>query len=122
MLVIVGMLAVPLGSGLLPSASLPIVAVAALAYIALVAVCLFKGKTFTALAGVFVPFVLPIGAVRLARPGSPWAVSRYGRNPKKQQRAAARYRPTAPHEKARQRVLAALGGTLLSVAEESEPR
>jgi hypothetical protein len=121
MLVIVGMLAIPLASGLLPSASLAIIAPVALAYVALIAVCLLKGKTFTALAGVLIPFVLPIGAVRLARPASPWAVIAYRRNPDKQQRATARYRPTAAHEKARQRVLAALGGTLLPVAEGSEP-
>jgi hypothetical protein len=117
MLVIVGMLTIPLAPGLLPSASLPIVALAALAYIALIAVCLLKGKMFTALAGVLVPVVLPIGAVRLARPGSPWAVIRYGGNPAKQQRAWARYRPTSPHERARQRVLAVLGGTLDLVSE-----
>jgi hypothetical protein len=117
MLVIVGMLTIPLAPGLLPSASFPVVALAALAYIALIAVCLLKGKTFTALAGVFVPMVLPIGAVRLARPGSPWAVLRYGRSPAKQQRAWARYRPTSPHERARQRVLAVLGGTLDLVSE-----
>jgi hypothetical protein len=119
MLVIVGMVAIPL-AGPLPSASLPIVAVGALAYVALIAACLLKGKTFTALAGVFIPFVLPIGAVRLARPGSPWALLRYRRDLAKQQRASARYRPDASHERARQRVLAALGGTLLSVAESSD--
>jgi hypothetical protein len=121
MLVIVAMLAIPLGSGILPSASFPVVALGALAYVALIAVCLLKGKTFTALAGVIMPVVLPIGAVRLARPGSPWAVIRYRRNPDKQQRAAARFRPSAAHERTRQRVLAALGGTLLSVTEGSEP-
>jgi hypothetical protein len=121
MLVIVGMVAIPLTSGPLPSASLPIVALGALAYAALTAVCLLKGKTFTALAGVVIPVVLPIGAVRLARPESPWALIGYRRNPDKQQRAAARVRPSAIHERARQRLLAALGGTLLSVAEGSQP-
>jgi hypothetical protein len=120
MLVIVGMLTIPLAPGLVPTASLPIVALGALAYVAFIAVCLLKGKTFTALAGVVVPVVLPIGAVRLARPGSPWALIRYRGNPAKQQRAAARFRPSAAHERARQRVLASLGGTLLSVAESSE--
>jgi hypothetical protein len=121
MLVIMGMVAIPLAPGLVPSASLPIVAVGALAYVGFIAVCLLKGKTFTALAGVVVPVVLPIGAVRLARPGSPWASIRYRGNPAKQQRAAARFRPSAAHERARQRVLASLGGTLLSVSEGSEP-
>jgi hypothetical protein len=121
MLVIVGIVAIPLASLPLPSASLPIAALGALAYVALIVVCLLKGKTFTALAGVVMPLVLPIGALRLARPGSPWAVIRYRRNSDKQQRAAARFRPSAAHEKTRQRVLAALGGTVLSVAEGNEP-
>jgi hypothetical protein len=121
MLVIVGIVAIPLASLPLPSASLPIAALGALAYVALIVVCLLKGKTFTALAGVVMPLVLPVGALRLARPGSPWAVIRYRRNSGKQQRAAARFRPSAAHEKTRQRVLAALGGTLLSVAEGNEP-
>jgi hypothetical protein len=121
MLVIMGMLAIPLSSGLLPSASLPIAAFGALAYIALMAVCLLKGKLFTALVGVLIPLVMLIGAVRLARPGSPWALIGYRRNPDKQQRAALRFRPTAAHEKARQRVLATFGGKLLPVAEGSGP-
>ncbi|MGV9313448.1 hypothetical protein ACWDR0_14815 [Streptomyces sp. NPDC003691] len=39
----------------------------------LVLVAFFKGKPVTALIGVLVPFVALFGAVRLARPGSPWA-------------------------------------------------
>jgi hypothetical protein len=121
MIVIVAMVAVPLTSGLLPTASVPVVFAGALAYVALIAVCLVKGKPFAALAGVLVPIILPIGAVRLARPGSPWAMIRYGRDTRKHQRAVARFRSTAPHEKLRQRVLAAIGGTLLPAAEGSDP-
>lgn len=36
-----------------------------------------KGKVWTGLAGLFVPLLLVVGAIRLARPGSPWARWRY---------------------------------------------
>jgi hypothetical protein len=51
---------------------------------------LSKGKTRTAVFGVIVPFVALIGAVRLARPGSPWAKRLYSRRPRA--RAKARLR------------------------------
>jgi hypothetical protein len=40
-------------------------------------VAALKGKLGTAVIGVFVPFVAYVGAVRIARPGSPWATRRY---------------------------------------------
>lgn len=43
----------------------------------LATVTLLKGKIWTGLVGLFVPVLLWIGAVRLARPGSPWARWRY---------------------------------------------
>jgi len=36
-------------------------------------VTLLKGKIWTGMVGLFVPVLLIVGAVRLARPGSPWA-------------------------------------------------
>lgn len=121
MLVVVAMLAIPVAPALLPSSvGLPIVVVAGLAYVALIAICLLKGKPFTALGGIVLPVILPIGALRLARPGSPWALVHYRRNPDKQHRAAARFRPTAAHERVRQRTLATLGGTPLPLAQGSE--
>jgi hypothetical protein len=39
----------------------------------LAVVTLLKGKIWTGLAGLFIPVLLIVGAVRLARPGSPWA-------------------------------------------------
>jgi hypothetical protein len=45
--------------------------------LALAVVTLLKGKIWTGLLGLFVPIVLVIGAVRLARPGSPWSRWRY---------------------------------------------
>jgi hypothetical protein len=53
-------------------------------------VAAFKGKLATALIGVFIPFVAWVGAIRLARPQSPWARHRYGKHPTKQERSVAR--------------------------------
>ncbi|GAA5062614.1 hypothetical protein HNP84_007973 [Thermocatellispora tengchongensis] len=39
----------------------------------LAVITLLKGKIWTGLVGLFVPVLLVVGAVRLARPGSPWA-------------------------------------------------
>jgi hypothetical protein len=41
--------------------------------VALAIVCFLKGKKFLGIAGVFVPVVAMVGAVRLAKPGSRWA-------------------------------------------------
>ncbi len=43
----------------------------------LAVVCLLKGKIWTGLTGLFLPLLPVVGAVRLARPGSPWARWRY---------------------------------------------
>jgi hypothetical protein len=43
-------------------------------------VAALKGKLGTAVIGVFVPFVAYVGAVRIARPDSPWARRRYEGN------------------------------------------
>ncbi|WP_433547995.1 hypothetical protein ACQPZG_25195 [Streptomyces sp. CA-294286] len=53
-------------------------------------VALFKGKVRTALFGVVVPFVGLVGAVRLARPHSPWARRFYARRPRARARATRR--------------------------------
>jgi hypothetical protein len=39
----------------------------------LAVITLLKGKIWTGLAGLFLPVLLVVGAIRLARPGSPWA-------------------------------------------------
>jgi hypothetical protein len=54
---------------------------------------LAKGKARTAIFGVIVPLIAFVGAIRLARPGSPWAKRFYGRRP----RARARSRLRAYH-------------------------
>ena len=53
-------------------------------------VCLFKGKYWTGFFGVFIPIIGVIGALRLARPDSPWARKHYADKPKKLARARRR--------------------------------
>lgn len=48
-----------------------------LASLSLAVLTLLKGKIWTGLIGLFVPILLLVGAIRLARPGSPWARWRY---------------------------------------------
>jgi hypothetical protein len=43
----------------------------------LAAIVLIKGKLWTGLIGIFIPFLLIVGAIRVARPASPWARWRY---------------------------------------------
>ncbi len=51
------------------------------AFFLLASVTLLKGKIWTALFGVFLPPLFLVGAIRLARPGSPWARWRYRNRP-----------------------------------------
>ncbi|OON77740.1 hypothetical protein [Streptomyces tsukubensis] len=55
-----------------------------------VGVALLKGKLRLALIGVLVPLVAPVGAVRLAKPNSPWARRRYATRPRRRARALVR--------------------------------
>jgi hypothetical protein len=56
----------------------------------LAAITFLKGKIWTGLFGVFLPLLFLIGALRLARPHSPWARWRYRRKPAKLDRASRR--------------------------------
>ena len=56
----------------------------------LAAITLLKGKVWTGLFGLFVPPLFIAGAIRLARPGSPWARWRYRERPGKLARANRR--------------------------------
>jgi lysyl-tRNA synthetase class 2 len=53
-------------------------------------ICLIKGKLWTGFFGLFIPFLGTVGAIRLARPGSPWAHKRYVDKPKKLAKAQRR--------------------------------
>lgn len=55
-----------------------------------VVVCYLKGKLFVGTVGIFVPPVALIGALRLAKPGSPWARRRYAGNAQTMERARRR--------------------------------
>ncbi|MGW7369429.1 hypothetical protein ACWGI8_39920 [Streptomyces sp. NPDC054841] len=55
-----------------------------------VLIALLKGKLRMAIIGMLVPFVALIGAVRLARPASPWARHLYRRRPRSRARAFLR--------------------------------
>jgi len=57
--------------------------------VTLAVICFLKGKLWTGVLGCFVPVVATVGALRLARPGSPWA-RRYRDNPGKCERAERR--------------------------------
>ena len=57
---------------------------------ALAATTVLKGKIWTGLFGLFVPILLTVGAIRLARPSSPWARRFYGTRPRKAEKAERR--------------------------------
>ncbi|MDI5961491.1 phosphatidylglycerol lysyltransferase domain-containing protein [Streptantibioticus silvisoli] len=65
-------------------------AVTAAVLLALVVVSLLKGKVWTGFFGLFLVFLPLIGAVRLARPNSPWARWRYYSRPRRLARAERR--------------------------------
>jgi len=53
-------------------------------------VCILKGKYWTGFLGIFVPLVAFVGAVRVARPKSPWARWRYKNKPRNMAKAQRR--------------------------------
>jgi len=63
-------------------------------YVLIVAVpvvfCLLKGKIWTGVIGLFFAWLAVIGAIRLARPNSPWARRRYRERPAKLAKAERR--------------------------------
>ena len=71
-------------------------------------ICLAKGKLATGVIGIVVPFVALVGAVRLAKPESPWARRRYSERPRKAARAEHRF--DADYERRHNRISDFLGG------------
>ncbi|MEU8247620.1 hypothetical protein [Nonomuraea sp. NPDC048916] len=65
-------------------------AVLIVANLLLAVVTLLKGKIWTGMAGLFLPVLLIVGAVRLARPGSPWAYWFFAKRPRKMAKAVHR--------------------------------
>ncbi len=72
-----------------PGAVLTLVLLLAAMFV-LAGITLLKGKIWTGLIGMFVPVMLIIGAIRLGRPGSPWARWRYQQQPGKLAKAVRR--------------------------------
>jgi hypothetical protein len=72
-----------------PAAVATLIAIVAAMFV-LAGITLLKGKIWTGLLGLLVPLVLVVGAVRLARPDSPWARWRYRERPVKLVRAGRR--------------------------------
>jgi hypothetical protein len=97
---------------------------AAAALFLFASITLLKGKIWTGLLGLFVPLLFIAGAVRLARPGSPWARWRYRNRPAKLARADRRERRLRqPVVRAKIRIQDVLAGGLdqQAVARERQP-
>ncbi|MFH8572262.1 hypothetical protein [Streptomyces sp. NPDC017993] len=76
-----------------------------------VLIALVKGKARMAVVGTFVPFVALFGAVRLARPNSPWAKRLYRDRPKARARATVRaYRHDLRWNSVRRKIEYVIGG------------
>jgi lysyl-tRNA synthetase class 2 len=60
------------------------------AHLVFVVVTLLKGKLWAGVIGIFIPVFAWAGAIRLARPNSPWAHRRYKDNPHKLRKAELR--------------------------------
>jgi hypothetical protein len=56
-------------------------------------VCLLKGKVTTGVVGIAISIIAVVGAVRLAKPGSWWAMRYYASRPRRAARAERRYGP-----------------------------
>lgn len=84
-------------------------------------VTLLKGKVWTGLIGLFFVPLLIVGAIRLSRPGAPWARWRYRTRPAKQAKAVSReHRFREPVVRAKIVVQEALSGRF-GVPEEAAP-
>ena len=70
-----------------------IVALTLLLHLVFALVAVLKGRVVLGVVGVFVPLVAIVGAVRLARPGSPWARRRYADGSHRATRCLDRFPP-----------------------------
>jgi len=103
---------IPFDADTADDASRWIVLVVLAIHVSLVLIVLLKAKLVTGLAGMFVPFVALVGAVRLAKPHSPWARFFYPAGSTRRLRAEARQRRHDERWASRtKRVLDAIGGT-----------
>jgi hypothetical protein len=101
-LVLLGFLPVSTDDGI------PVIIFTVLLTLAVSAVAIFKGKVVMGVAGMLFPLVGLIGAIRLAKPGSPWANRRYPPGTKKLAKAEKRYgRHTARYQRFQDRIAGA---------------
>jgi hypothetical protein len=101
-LVLLGFLPVSTDNGI------PVIILTVLITLAVSAVAIFKGKVILGVAGVLFPLVGVIGAIRLAKPGSPWANRRYPPGSKKLAKAEKRFgRHTVRYQRFQDRIAGA---------------
>ena len=91
--------------------------VAALVVLLLVSLCFAKQRLLHGCVGFFVFPVALYGAIRIGKPGSPWARRRYGkRRPAKQEKAEDRFRPDRRTERFKNAFRDIVGGKPEGVA------
>jgi hypothetical protein len=116
-LVLLGFLPVSTDSGI------PVIIVTVLFTLAVAAVVILKGKVVMGVAGMLLLPVGLIGAIRLAKPGSPWANRRYKPGTKKLARAEKRFgRHTARYQRFQDRVAGAPHLDGPKVADQERPK
>jgi hypothetical protein len=74
-----------------PEDSAPLVALSVVIGLAFAVLAAVKGKVLMAIIGLVVPIVAVVGAIRLAKPHSPWARRRYRPGSSRDIRSRARY-------------------------------
>jgi lysyl-tRNA synthetase class 2 len=77
-------------AGLTGGAAAVVIAITIAVDLCFAVVCLLKGKFWTGFFSIFVPIVGVVGAIRVARPTSPWARRRYVTRPKRAAKARRR--------------------------------
>lgn len=103
----------PLGASAVAQSGRVLLLVVVAMNLAWAVVAFLKGKIYLGLIGVFIPAVAMVGAVRLAKPGSPWARRRYDQQ--KLARSAERFDES--WQRRRQRLRDRLGGDFSSRSE-----
>jgi hypothetical protein len=116
-LVLLGFLPVSTDDGI------PVIIVSVLITLAVAAIAIFKGKVVMGVAGVLLLPVGLIGAIRLAKPGSPWANRRYKPGSKKLAKAEKRFgRHTARYQRFQDRIAGAPDLDGPKVADQERPK
>jgi hypothetical protein len=86
----------------------PAIVISVLATLAVSTVAVMKGKVVLGVTGMLIPIVGLVGAIRLAKPDSPWARRRYAPGSRKLARASERYeRHTRRYQRFQDRIAGA---------------